>query len=65
MKLITTDDKKNNEVYVLLDFSCYVISFWSVRDVLANEESTIISCRWLLKAFLYKNRIIQSDNNQV
>ena len=38
MELTTTDGKKNNKVYVLLDFSCYVISLWLVHGCTRKQR---------------------------
>jgi hypothetical protein len=67
LKLSTTYDNKT----ILWRLFLYLFISFIIRslvdnsaDVLANEESTEIGPRRLLRAFLYKN-IIQSNNSQV
>jgi hypothetical protein len=67
LKLGTTYDNKTNlwRLFLYLFISLIIRSLVdNSADELANEESTEIGPRRLLRAFLYKN-IIQSNNSQV
>lgn len=67
LKLSTTYDNKTNlwRLFLYLFISLIIRSLVdNSADELANEESTEIGPRRLLRAFLYKN-IIQSNNSQV